>query len=278
MSRFALVEIEDGPRLRCYCEPGLAIHVGDQCIVEAERILEAGRVAELEEYDETAQPDRRAAKVLRCATLQDQAKAKENALRSKMALDSCIAKVEKHGLEMRLGRVRYSFDRKVLMVLFTAENRVDFREMVKDLSAELHTRVEMKQIGVRDEAGHIGGMGPCGRAMCCCSWLHRFESINVKMAKAQGLSLNPATISGMCGRLKCCLRYEYDQYKELGRKLPREGTTVECPDGRGKVIGRDVLTQRVRVRVDQDRVVEVAADDIKQNHHAGRDGSRGDKR
>lgn len=276
MSRFALVEIEDGPRLRCYCEPDLAIHVGDRCVVEADNVLEAGRVAELEESD-AAPSGRKTAKVLRCATLQDQAKAKENALRSKMALDSCMAKVEKYKLEMRLGRVRYSFDRKVLMVLFTAESRVDFREMVKELAGELHTRVEMKQIGVRDEAGHIGGMGPCGRAMCCCSWLHRFESINVKMAKAQGLSLNPATISGMCGRLKCCLRYEYDQYRELGRKIPREGAMVECPEGKGKVIGRDVLAQRVRVRIDQDRIVEFDADDVKTIHHAGK-GNRGDRR
>jgi len=276
MSRFALVEIEDGPRVRCYCEPGLSIHVSDRCIVEADNVLEAGRVAELEESD-AAVPDKKAARVLRCATLQDQAKAKENALRSKMALDSCIQKVEKYKLEMRLGRVRYSFDRKVLMVLFTAESRVDFRDMVKDLAGELHTRVEMKQIGVRDEAGHIGGMGPCGRAMCCCSWLHRFESINVKMAKAQGLSLNPATISGMCGRLKCCLRYEYDQYRELGRKMPREGSMVTCPDGKGKVIGRDVLTQRVRVRMDQERVAEFDASDVKAIHHAGK-GDRGDKK
>lgn len=277
MSRFANVEIEDGPRLKCFCDPGLAIHVGDQCIVEADNVLEAGRVVELEELDLQDSADKRSARVIRCATLQDQAKAKDNALRSRMAQDSCLAKVEKFGLEMRLGRVRYSFDRKVLMVLFTAENRVDFREMVKELAGELHTRVEMKQIGVRDEAGHIGGMGPCGRAMCCCSWLHRFESINVKMAKAQGLSLNPVTISGMCGRLKCCLRYEYDQYRELGRKLPREGATVEGPEGEGKVIGRDVLTQRVRVRMEQDRIVELDADDIRGVHHSGR-GSKGEER
>ncbi|MCK5850163.1 MAG: stage 0 sporulation protein [Kiritimatiellae bacterium] len=263
MSRFAIVEIEDGPRLRCFCTPDLSIHVGDQCVVEADKTLEFGKVSELDQGDASASSEKGGAKVLRCATLQDQAKAGENGLMNKMAMDTCLARAKKYGLEMRLGRVRYSFDRKVLMVLFTAEKRVDFREMVKELAGELHTRIEMKQIGVRDEAGHIGGIGPCGRSMCCCSWLHKFDSINVKMAKTQGLSLNPSTISGMCGRLKCCLRFENDQYKEMARSLPREGSMVECSDGCGRVIGRDILRQRVKVCLEKDQIMDYDASDLK---------------
>ena len=119
----------------------------------------------------------------------------------------------------------------------------------------------MKQIGVRDEAGIIGGMGICGRKLCCCTWLRDFESVNVKMAKAQRLSLNPAAISGSCGRLKCCLRYEYEQYKEYGRGMPRQGATVDCPEGRGCVVGRDLLTQRLRVCLENQRVITCEADE-----------------
>jgi len=159
-------------------------------------------------------------------------------------------------------RVKYSFDRSVLVILFAAEERVDFQEMVKEISDELRTRVEMKQIGIRDEAGITGGLGPCGRNLCCCTWLNNFESINVKMAKIQRLSLNPGAISGMCGRLKCCLLYEYENYRELGRLLPRDGAAVKCPDGKGYVIDKDILAQRVRVRLDDERVLEYGADDV----------------
>lgn len=262
MHRIAYVEIDGGPRLRCYSPPDLAIHEGDQCIVEADKVLEFGRVARLEDAVSDSSGARNLPSVVRRATLQDQTKVNESALMSKMALESCSAKVEKYELKMRLIRVRYSFDRSVLMVLFSAEERVDFREMVKELIGELRTCVEMKQIGVRDEAGITGGLGPCGRRLCCCTWLHNFESINVKMAKTQRLSLNPGTIGGMCGRLKCCLRYEYETYRELNRRLPRDGATVRCPGGKGYVIDKNILAERVRIRLDDERVLEYDADNV----------------
>jgi len=258
----ANVEIGDGARFRCYRPPDLAIHEGDECIVEADRVLEFGRVVGLDDAGADAGPETKLPKLLRRATLQDKAKAEESALRSRMAMETCTARAEKYELKIRLIRVRYSFDRSVLMVLFTAEDRVDFREMVKELAGELRTRVEMKQVGVRDEAGMIGGLGPCGRKLCCSTWLHNFEFINVSMATTQRLSLNPGAINGMCGRLKCCLRYEYPGYKEFDKRLPRDGAHVRCPEGEGSVIDKDVLAQRVKIRLDDDRVLEHGVDDV----------------
>ena len=262
MARVAHVEIHEGPQVKCFVPPDLALHVRDDCIVEENRTLDFGRVMRLVEHTGDPREVGSLPRVIRQATLQDQAKAKENALRSKMAQDSCAASAERHGLEMQLVRVRFSFDRSLLTVVFLAEKRLDFREMVKDLTGELKSRVEMKQIGVRDNAAIAGGLGPCGRALCCCTWLEHFESINVKMAKTQGLSLNPNSISGMCGRLKCCLRYEFATYRECDKQVPRDGATVTTPSGTGTVVGRDILGQKVRVRFDDNRVHEYAAADV----------------
>ncbi len=262
MHRIATVEVDQGEQVRCYSAPELAIHQGDQCIFETEKMLDSGRIASVDEKPGDM-PRNAHPRLLRCATLQDQAQARETQLRSKMAMDSCAAKARDQKLPLRLVRVRFSFDRKVLMVMFSAEERVDFRQLVKDLSGELHARIEMRQIGVRDEAALIGGMGPCGRVMCCCTWLRNFESINVKMAKTQRLSLNPNAISGMCGRLKCCLRYEHESYLECGRGMPRDGATVECTDGRGFVIDRNILSRTVKVRLEDERVIEYAVDDVR---------------
>jgi cell fate regulator YaaT (PSP1 superfamily) len=183
-------------------------------------------------------------------------------------MNSLTSKVEKLGLDMRVVRARYSFDRAVLHVTFTAEERIDYSALVQELGAELRTRIEMNQIGVRDEAGMIGGMGPCGRKLCCCSFLHRFESINVRMAKAQRVSLNPGAISGMCGRLKCCLRYEFETYRELGRNLPHDGALVQGPDGKGQVIDKDVLRQRLKVRLEDERILDYDVNEIQVDQHS----------
>jgi len=262
MYRIAIVEIDKGERIRCYSPGSLALHVDDHCVCQTERMLEYGLVCKLDQFDGELE-DPQPAKVLRCATLQDKAKVTDNDLRSRMAVDACQAKVEKFELSMRLVRVRYSFDRRVLLVLFSSEGRVDFRSMVKELAGELHARIEMRQIGVRDEAGLIGGIGPCGRNQCCCTWLRNFESINVKMAKTQRLSLNPTAISGMCGRLKCCLRYEQDQYVECGKGMPRDGAKVECADGRGRVVDQNILCRCVKVRLEGDGTREYPVDDIR---------------
>jgi cell fate regulator YaaT (PSP1 superfamily) len=163
---------------------------------------------------------------------------------------------------MRLLRVRYSFDRSRLLVMFTAEERVDFRQLVADLAAETHSRVEMRQIGARATASILGGLAPCGRRLCCSIWIENFEDIHIRMAKAQGLSLNPATLNGMCGRLKCCLRFENNCYQDLGRDLPRTGDLVECPAGRGKVLETRVLARRIKVCLEDQRVLEFGDRDV----------------
>ena len=200
--------------------------------------------------------------VRRRATLQDQSRASENVLFSRTAFRLCHEKIRHYQLNMRILRVRYSFDRSRLMVVFTAAERVDFRQLVQDLAVETHARVEMRQIGVRDAATITGGMAPCGRVLCCNVWIADFENIHIRMAKTQGLSLNSANINGMCGRLKCCLRFENNCYQDLGRDLPREGDQVECPAGKGKVLETRMLSQRVKVCLEDQRVLEFNSRDV----------------
>jgi cell fate regulator YaaT (PSP1 superfamily) len=264
MYRVVDVEVEPGTPVRCYSPPELAIHEGDLCIVTREKVLEFGRIVNFSTAPGEMPRAEKSATVLRRATLQDQSRADENALMSKMAVDKCSAAAEKHGFKIRLVRVRYSFDRGVLAILFSADEKLDVRELAQDLGQELRTRVELKQIGVRDEAAIIGGVGSCGRQLCCCTWLHKFASINVKMAKTQGLSLNPGAIGGNCGRLKCCLNYERDHYLELEKGLPGQGARVECPSGEGCVVERNILAQRLRVRLDDDRILDCGATEVKE--------------
>jgi len=261
MYRIADVEVEPGALWRCYSPAELALHEGDFCILECEEYLEFGRISKLAALSGEMPAVRKTPTVLRQATLQDQSKAEENSLMSKMARESWEKAVERHKLKMRLVRIRYSFDRRVLHVLFTCDEKTEGRDIAKDLARELKTHVEMKQLGVRDEAGIIGGVGTCGRTFCC-KWLRRFATINVRMAKTQGLSLNPSAIGGNCGRLKCCLNYEIENYRELGRGLPRPGTAVKCPAGTGTVIDVKVLAQRIKVRLDNEGVHEYSANDV----------------
>jgi cell fate regulator YaaT (PSP1 superfamily) len=264
MNRIVQIQLDNGPTVECFGPADVAIHAGDQCIIDMEGVLEYGSVVQIEDATGDVEHECRLPRVLRQATLQDRAKANDNAVRGRIAMETCVQKAATFKLDIRLVRVHYSFDRTRLTVLFACEDRVDFREMIKELSQELNTRVDMHQIGVRDEAGIIGGLGICGRVLCCRLWLRQFESVNVKMAKIQRLSLNPGAISGMCGRLKCCLRYECDQYLDLARTLPRHGSRVECSQGEGTVIDSDVLRQRVRVRLDDtQRNVDCALDDIR---------------
>ncbi|MDI6774628.1 MAG: regulatory iron-sulfur-containing complex subunit RicT [Verrucomicrobiota bacterium] len=261
--RIAIVEVAEGVRLACTVPRDLAIHEGDQCVMEHDRILEFGRAVKLLGPEEQRDRWRLAGVALRCATLQDQAKAKESAVMGRMAWETVKSKARKRGITLRIARARYSFDRAVLMILFVSDERLDLKELVGELAGELRTRVDIQQIGARDEASLLGGLGPCGRELCCCAWLRRFDQVNVRMAKAQGIAPNPAVISGMCGRLKCCLRYEYEQYRDLERLVPREGTIVECPAGRGEVVCRNTLARRVKVRLDGDHLVEYDATEVR---------------
>ncbi len=240
----------------------------DYVIVETSRGIEFGQVVvgikEVKE-DEIVAPLKN---VLRVATKEDIKKHEENNDKKEEAFNICLQKIEKHGLEMKLIDVEYTFDNNKLIFYFTADGRVDFRELVKDLASVFRTRIELRQIGVRDEAKMIGGLGPCGRALCCKTFLGEFDPVSIKMAKEQNLSLNPTKISGICGRLMCCLKYEHKAYKEVIQKLPDIGSKVKTDSGKGIVISHNPLLRKVKVKVkskdDSEEMVWADLDSIKQ--------------
>jgi cell fate regulator YaaT (PSP1 superfamily) len=190
--------------------------------------------------------------VLRVATAQDERQAAENQAKEKKAFDACLQKIEEYQLDMQLVSAECAFDGSKLLFFFTADERVDFRELVKVLATMFHTRIELRQIGVRDKAKMVGGLGICGRPFCCASFLDDFQPVSIKMAKTQNLSLNPTKISGTCGRLMCCLKYEQDAYEDLLKKSPKVESFVDTVDGRGTVIEVDLLRQRVKVRLENE--------------------------
>ena len=233
-----------------FFDPGeFHVDVNDPVIVETARGLEFGTVTmgitEIKEGD-VVQPLK---KIVRMATDEDIRRHDENEKKKAKAMAQCQEKVDKHGLEMKLIDVEYTFDNNKIIFYFTADGRVDFRELVKDLASVFKMRIELRQIGVRDEAKMLGGIGSCGRSLCCSSWLADFEPVSIKMAKVQNLSLNPTKISGICGRLMCCLKYENDVYMELRKGLPDNGEKVKTKDGMGKVVDTNILESKVRVRL-----------------------------
>ena len=188
--------------------------------------------------------------VLRHATAEDERTVARNRAEEKRAFDVCMQKIAEHQLDMQLVSAEYSFDGSKILFFFTADERVDFRELVKNLASIFHTRIELRQIGVRDKAKMVGGLGICGRPFCCASFLDDFQPVSIKMAKTQNLSLNPTKISGTCGRLMCCLKYEQDAYEDLLRTAPKAESFVDTPEGRGTVVEVDLLRQRVKVRME----------------------------
>ena len=231
-----------------YFDPqGQRLEKGSMAIVETARGMECGEVAleNREVADESiVQPLR---KVIRPATREDLKRVAENHLKEKKAFKAC-----ERGLEMKLVDVEYTFDNSKILFYFTADGRVDFRELVKDLAGMFRTRIELRQIGVRDEAKMLGGLGICGRPFCCGTFLGGFTPVSIKMAKEQGLSLNPVKISGACGRLMCCLKYEQEAYQDLLRTTPKVNALVSTPDGKGVVIEQNLLTRKLTVRLDKD--------------------------
>lgn len=188
-------------------------------------------------------------KVIRIATPKDTKHYEENKKKEKEAFDICLDKIKKHKLDMKLIDVEYKFDNSKILFYFTADGRIDFRELVKDLAAIFKVRIELRQIGVRDEIKRMGGNGICGRELCCCSFLGNFEAVSIKMAKEQNISLNPSKISGNCGRLMCCLKYEQDVYEEKLERLPRIGAIVKTPEGEGEVCSIETLKERIKVKL-----------------------------
>jgi cell fate regulator YaaT (PSP1 superfamily) len=241
-----------------YFDPNnLDLKSSDRVIVKTSRGLEYGEVVvePCEVPEEEITPPLK--KVLRKATRRDEAKLAENRRKEKKAFQICEEKIAKHGLPMKLIDVEYVFDRSRIVFYFTAENRVDFRELVKDLAAVFRTRIELRQIGVRDEAKMIGGLGPCGRRLCCTVFLGSFEPVSIRMAKDQDLPLNPLKISGICGRLMCCLKYEYDVYREFKEKAPKKGTVIETEYGPASVIDYNVPRELVIVELESGQKISV---------------------
>lgn len=202
-------------------------------------------------------------KVIRLATEEDKLEVLKNKKMAEEAFTICVDKIKDHELEMKLVDVEYTFDRNKVIFYFTADGRIDFRDLVKDLASTFKTRIELRQIGVRDEAKILGGIGPCGRMLCCSTFLGDFEPVSIKMAKDQNLSLNPTKISGLCGRLMCCLKYENDDYEEAKQQLPDIGEEMETPHGIGEIVGLNILERIIQVKLhDDDKIIEYTLSEL----------------
>lgn len=251
MTEIIGVRFKNAGKIYYFARNGIAVQKGDSVIVETARGTECGEVVlPASQIDETnwGQPIKPA---LRVATAQDLEQIRKNREKEENAFQVCSEKVRQHGLEMKLIDVEYTFDNSKVLFYFTADGRVDFRELVKDLASVLKTRIELRQIGVRDEAKMLGGLGICGREFCCSTFLGEFQPVSIKMAKEQGLSLNPTKISGTCGRLMCCLKYEQNAYEDLLRITPRQGASVQTPEGRGTVTEVSLLTGNLKIQLEK---------------------------
>ena len=244
------IQFRPGQKIYYFDPDGKTFQPGEHVIIDTARGAEYGTCAganhRIAQKDVVA-PLR---KVLRKANAQDERIAADNRAKEKKAYNICVEKIAEHGLDMQLVSAEVAFDGSKILFYFTADERVDFRELVKNLASVFHTRIELRQIGVRDKAKMVGGLGICGRPFCCASFLDDFQPVSIKMAKTQNLSLNPTKISGTCGRLMCCLKYEQDAYEDLIRTSPKMESFVDTPEGRGTVVEIDLLRQRVKVRME----------------------------
>src|SRR3989338_2276135 len=251
------VRIREAGSVVLYDANGLAAKAGDYVIIDAERGQDYGQVISVPEkvsHEDLKNPLK---KIMRIATQEDIYQINENKKRTKDAFQICLKKIQERKLDMKLIDAEYSFDGTKLIFYFTSEDRVDFRELVKDLAHIFKVRIELKQIGVRDKAKMIGGCGHCGRELCCASFLKGFNAVTIRMEKEQSLSLNPTKISGVCGRLMCCLSYEYENYKRYLKGLPREGEKITIPEGKAKVISVNALKRKVLVELEEGKQIEI---------------------
>ena len=258
MTRVIGVRFRNVGKIYYFSPKDLEIHTGDHVIVETARGVEYGHVVLAPRDVEDEKVIQPLKEVIRIANPQDDKKEEINRKKEKEAFQVCLKKIREHSLEMKLIDVEYTFDNNKILFYFTADGRIDFRELVKDLAAIFKTRIELRQIGVRDETKILGGIGICGRPLCCHTYLSEFVPVSIKMAKEQNLSLNPTKISGVCGRLMCCLKNEEETYEELNRKLPNTGDRVTTPEGlKGEVQSVNVLHQLVKVIVDVEDEKEI---------------------
>ncbi len=247
-----------------FFDPGyIRLNPKDKVIVETSLGEDIGEVviSKRELPEEKVPKDLK--RIIRLASYKDIKRQEDNKQKEKKAMEVCKEQIKKHKLEMNLVDVEYKFDGSKIIFYFTADGRVDFRELVKDLAAIYKTRIELRQIGVRDEVRKIGGNGVCGRELCCCSFLNNFDIVSIKMAKEQSASLNPSKISGNCGRLMCCLKYEQGVYEEKIKKLPKVGSIVKTEDGEGTIVSEEVLKERVKVQFKKDDVTTYKSYDAK---------------
>ena len=252
------VRFKKAGKIYYFSPNGSIYNSGDKIIVETARGLELGSIAIANREIDESEIIAPLKPILRPAGEDDIKNYEENKLMAKEAGQVFEKKSIEHNLEMVLMGTEYTLDRNKLIFYFTAEGRIDFRELVKDLAAIFRTRIELRQIGVRDEAKNLGGLGCCGRPLCCSTWLGDFQSVSIKMAKDQNLSLNPTKISGICGRLFCCLKYEHEVYEEMLSVMPAPGSRVKTPDGEGKVLDVFVLTEELKVQIDKNSdIIEI---------------------
>ena len=252
MTEVISVRFRGGCKNYFFDPKGLQVKMGDQVVVETAQGSEFATCTEGNHEVEDSAIVKPLCAVLRMATENDRRTVEYNRKKESEAFDICEKKIAEHGLDMKLVNVSASFDGNKIIFYFTADGRVDFRELVRDLAGVFRARIELRQIGVRDEAKMIGGLGICGRPFCCSQFLDSFLPVSIKMAKTQNLSLNPTKISGTCGRLMCCLKYEQDAYEDLIRNAPKAESFVDTPEGRGTVIEVDLLRSRVKVRMEKD--------------------------
>lgn len=265
MTEIISVKFKENGRAYSFDPAGITAEIGESVIVETQNGTEMGTVSAANHEVDNGAIVKPLRKVLRKATKKDMARRDENKRKEKEAFGICEELVLAHKLDMKLVDVEYSFDAGKIVFFFTSDGRVDFRELVKDLASRFHTRIELRQIGVRDEAKMLGGLGICGRPYCCKQFLNDFQPVSIKMAKEQGLSLNPTKISGSCGRLMCCLKYEQDAYEYLNSLTPGVGATVKTPEGNAVVTDANLMTGYLTVRLtDSDSMpFKIHRDDVK---------------
>ena len=254
-------------KLHYFYKNNLELKVGDTVVASSERGLDLGRVVSITDNENVKLEEGDSIrKIERVATKEDVDKQRKLDVRAREVLDTCKKLAKRYNLEMKFIKASYTFDESKLTCYFVAEDRVDFRDLVKDLASHLKQRIELRQIGIRDQAKIIGAIGICGKECCCKEYLNDFDKVSIKMAKTQNLSLNPTKISGVCGRLMCCLSYENDFYSEIGKSMPKVNGLVSTPDGKGTVMYNNLLKQTVMVKIESDndiKVVEHKLSDIK---------------
>ncbi len=264
------VRFRDHGRIYDFDSTGFTLKERDIVVVDTERGAEIGFVARMPQERNPEQFSKPLKKVMRLADEHDMERGGQNLIRERDAQKLCLAKIKEHNLPMKLIEVESFLDGSKILFYFVSDARVDFRALVKDLAGAFKTRIEMRQVGVRNEAKMIGGLGNCGREFCCCSFLKDFEPVSVKMAKEQNLALNPQKISGACGRLMCCLAYEVDTYTELKKELPKVGKKVLTSQGPGKITQQNIIHQTVRVELEDGKKIEVGPEEIREESFFGK--------